>query len=116
MDGEFLKYVLDQAGGVLIALLLILRIETKLDGLTSAVVQLSEAIKSPRGQLKHTRQMYVFMQFDEIVEKFLEDKKLEGRAPGTIEEYRFRLTEFGNFLNKNNIDFRELKSTDISAF
>lgn len=49
MDGEFLKYVLDQAGGVLIALLLILRIETKLDGLTSAVVQLSEAIKSPRG-------------------------------------------------------------------
>ena len=62
------------------------------------------------------RQMYVFMQFDEIVEKFLEDKKLEGRAPGTIEEYRFRLTEFGNFLNKNNIDFRELKSTDISAF
>lgn len=60
--------------------------------------------------------MYVFMQFDEIVEKFLEDKKLEGRAPGTIEEYRFRLTEFGNFLNKNNIDFRELKSTDISAF
>lgn len=62
------------------------------------------------------RQMYVFMQFDEIVEKFLEDKKLEGRALGTIEEYRFRLTEFGNFLNKNNIDFRELKSTDISAF
>lgn len=60
--------------------------------------------------------MYVFMQFDEIVEKFLEDKKLEGRAPGTIEEYRFRLTEFGNFLNKNNIDFRDLKSTDISAF
>lgn len=49
MDGEFLKYVLDQAGGVLLALLLILRIETKLDGLTSAVVQLSEAIKSPRG-------------------------------------------------------------------
>lgn len=49
MDGEFLKYVLDQAGGVLIALLLILRIETKLDGLTNAVVQLSEAIKSPRG-------------------------------------------------------------------
>ena len=49
MDGEFLKYVLDQAGGILIALMLIMRIETKLDGLTSAVVQLSEAIKPPRG-------------------------------------------------------------------
>ena len=60
--------------------------------------------------------MYVFMQFENLMEKFLEDKRLEGRAPGTIEEYRFRLTEFGNFLNKNNIDFRELKSTDISAF
>ena len=49
MDGEFLKYILDQAGGVLIALMLILRIENKLDGLTSAVIQLSEAIKSHRG-------------------------------------------------------------------
>ena len=49
MNGEFLKYILDQAGGVLIALMLILRIENKLDGLTSAVIQLSEAIKSPRG-------------------------------------------------------------------
>ena len=49
MDGEFLKYVLDQAGGILIALMLIMRIETKLDGLKSAVVQLSESIKPPRG-------------------------------------------------------------------
>src|SRR5699024_564458 len=52
----------------------------------------------------------------EIVKKFLEDKQLEGRAPGTIEEYRFRLTEFGNFLKKNNLNFKELKSIDISAF
>lgn len=60
--------------------------------------------------------MYVFMQFDEIVEKFLEDKKLEGRAPGTIEEYRFRLTEFGVFLKENNLNYQDLKSADISAF
>ena len=60
--------------------------------------------------------MYVFMQFDEIVEKFLEDKKLEGRAPGTIEEYRFRLTEFGVFLKENNLNYQDLTSADISAF
>jgi hypothetical protein len=59
--------------------------------------------------------MYVFMQFDEIVEKFLEDKKLEGRAPGTIEEYRFRLTEFGIF-KRNNLNYQDLTSADISAF
>ncbi|MCI6882424.1 YvrJ family protein (plasmid) [Lactobacillus johnsonii] len=42
-----MKLILDQAGGVAIAILLIIRIESKLDGLTNAVVQLSEAIRSP---------------------------------------------------------------------
>ncbi|QXL48561.1 YvrJ family protein (plasmid) [Lactobacillus johnsonii] len=44
---ELMKLILDQAGGVAIAILLIIRIESKLDGLTNAVVQLSEAIRSP---------------------------------------------------------------------
>lgn len=42
---ELFKLLLDQAAGVAIAILLIMRIETKLDGLTDAVVKLSEAIK-----------------------------------------------------------------------
>ena len=50
------------------------------------------------------------------MEKFLEDKRLEGRAPGTIEEYRFRLTEFGVFLKENNLNYQDLTSADISAF
>ncbi len=37
--------ILDQAAGVAIAMLLIMRIETKLDGLTNAVIRLSDAIK-----------------------------------------------------------------------
>lgn len=41
---DVLKMILDQAAGVAIAMLLIMRIETKLDGLTNAVVKLSEAI------------------------------------------------------------------------
>ena len=42
---DVVKMILDQAAGVAIAMLLIMRIETKLDGLTNAVVKLSEAIR-----------------------------------------------------------------------
>lgn len=42
---DVLKMILDQAAGVAIAMLLIMRIETKLDGLTNAVVKLSEAVR-----------------------------------------------------------------------
>ncbi|MDB6270876.1 YvrJ family protein, partial [Lactobacillus amylovorus] len=41
MTQEILKYVLEQASGVVIALMLIMRIETKLDSLTSAIMRLS---------------------------------------------------------------------------
>lgn len=44
---ELIKLLLDQAGGVAIAILLIIRIETKLDSLTNAVIQLSDVIRSP---------------------------------------------------------------------
>lgn len=40
---EIVKYVLEQASGVVIALMLIWRIETKLDGLTSVIMHLSDA-------------------------------------------------------------------------
>lgn len=42
---ELLKLLLDQAAGVAIAVLLIIRIENKLDGLTNAVIKLSETIR-----------------------------------------------------------------------
>ena len=42
---DVLKMILDQAAGVAIAILLIMRIENKLDGLTNAVVKLSEVIR-----------------------------------------------------------------------
>lgn len=45
---EIMKYVLEQASGVVIALMLIIRIESKLDGLTDAIMRLSEAKKSDR--------------------------------------------------------------------
>ena len=42
---DIFKMIMDQAAGVAIAILLIMRIETKLDGLTNAVIKLSEAIR-----------------------------------------------------------------------
>lgn len=42
---ELLKLLLDQAAGLAIAVLLILRIESKLDGLTNAVMKLTEVIR-----------------------------------------------------------------------
>lgn len=49
---ELFKMILDQAAGVAIAILLIMRIESKLDGLTDAVIKLSDAIRpSGRNQM-----------------------------------------------------------------
>lgn len=42
---ELVKLFLDQVAGVIIAILLIVRIETKLEGLTNAIIQLSDVIK-----------------------------------------------------------------------
>ena len=43
MTQEIIRYILEQASGVVIALVLIVRIESKLDSLTSAIMRLSEA-------------------------------------------------------------------------
>lgn len=45
---DLLKLILDQAAGVAIAILLIMRIENKLDGLTNAVTKLTDAISTNR--------------------------------------------------------------------
>lgn len=42
---DIFKMIMDQAAGVAIAILLIIRIENKLDRLTNAVIKLSEAIR-----------------------------------------------------------------------
>lgn len=45
MTQEIVKYIAEQASGVIIALVLIMRIETKLDGLTDAIMRLSDSKK-----------------------------------------------------------------------
>ena len=58
---DIFKMIMDQAAGVAIAILLIMRIETKLDGLTNAVIKLSEAIR-PTGKdsCRHTTNFYIY--------------------------------------------------------
>ncbi|WP_350342286.1 YvrJ family protein (plasmid) [Limosilactobacillus fermentum] len=44
MENEILKYLAEQASGVVIAIFLILRVETKLDDLTGAIIRLTESL------------------------------------------------------------------------
>ena len=53
---------------------------------------------------------------DEIIENFLEDKKLEGRASGTIQEYCFRLTEVKQYLEIVKTPINSLDGNTIADF
>ncbi|MDF7639984.1 site-specific integrase [Lactobacillus sp. ESL0791] len=56
------------------------------------------------------------MQFEEIVKKFIADKLLEGRAPGTIKEYEIRLAELGTFLATEKITLQDITGADVLDF
>lgn len=44
MSNELIRYVAEQAGGLLIAIILIMRIETKLDSLTGEISRLTDSL------------------------------------------------------------------------
>lgn len=46
MSNEIIKYVLEQSGGLLIAVILILRMEAKLDSLTGEITRLTDTLTS----------------------------------------------------------------------
>ena len=52
---------------------------------------------------------------DEIIESFLEDKKLEGRALGTLQEYSFRLNEIKEFLEIKKIPLTKLDGNNVNS-
>lgn len=56
------------------------------------------------------------MQLEKMIENFLHDQKLEGKADGTIEEYQHRLAVFAEFLNQNNIELDKLTKADVKDF
>lgn len=56
------------------------------------------------------------MQFKNLVEEFINDMRLEGRASGTLHEYRQRLTEFEQYLNDKKLTIDCTKHEDVSLF
>lgn len=58
---DIFKMIMDQAAGVAIAILLIMRIETKLDGLTNAVIKLSEAIRPTGKDSLQTHDQFLYL-------------------------------------------------------
>ena len=46
MNNDIIRYVLEQSGGLLIAVILIMRMEAKLDGLTSEITRLTDTLTS----------------------------------------------------------------------
>ena len=58
---DIFKMIMDQAAGVAIAILLIIRIENKLDGLTNAVIKLSEAIRPTSEKSFQTHDQFTYL-------------------------------------------------------
>lgn len=46
MNNEICRFVLEESGGILIAVMLILRMEAKLDGLTNELARLTDTVTS----------------------------------------------------------------------
>lgn len=44
MNNDIIRYVLEQSGGLLIAVILIVRMEAKLDGLTNEITRLTDTL------------------------------------------------------------------------
>lgn len=50
------------------------------------------------------------------IDEFIADKKLEGRAEGTLIEYQARLTEIATYFEDKNLKMSELTNADIKRF
>lgn len=57
LSNEIIKYVAEQSGGLLIAVILIMRVEAKLDTLTGEISRLTDTL---------TRHLLAFSQHDKI--------------------------------------------------
>ena len=51
-----------------------------------------------------------------IINEFIEEMRLEGKAGGTLREYKQRLEEIETYLNNKNLTIRSTKKTDLSDY
>ena len=51
-----------------------------------------------------------------MINKFLNQLHSEGKADSTVMEYRFRLNKFMTYLDKNDMDYHDIKTPDLIDF
>ena len=51
-----------------------------------------------------------------IINEFIEEMRLEGRAEGTLREYKQRLEEIETYLNNKNLTIQNTKKVDLSDY
>ncbi|WP_434737828.1 tyrosine-type recombinase/integrase [Lactobacillus gallinarum] len=61
-----------------------------------------------------TRPISIFMQ--KLINEFIEGQRLEGKAGGTLREYKQRLEEIETYLNNKNLTIQNTKKVDLSDY
>ena len=51
-----------------------------------------------------------------LINEFIEDQRLEGKAGGTLREYKHRLEEIETYLNNKNLTIQNTKKADLSDY
>lgn len=51
-----------------------------------------------------------------LINEFIEDQRLEGKAGGTLKEYKQRLEEIETYLNNKNLTIQNTKKADLSDY
>ena len=51
-----------------------------------------------------------------IINEFIEEMRLEGKAGGTLREYKQRLEEIETYLNNKNLTIQNTKKADLSDY
>lgn len=51
-----------------------------------------------------------------LINEFIEDERLEGKAGGTLREYKQRLEEIETYLNNKNLTIQNTKKADLSDY
>ncbi|WP_230475041.1 tyrosine-type recombinase/integrase [Lactobacillus helveticus] len=62
----------------------------------------------------NTRPISIFMQ--KLINEFIEDQRLEGKAGGTLREYKQRLEEIEIYLNNKSLTIQNAKKVDLSDY
>lgn len=64
----------------------------------------------------YTRQIFIYMQMEKLIEEFIEDMRLQKKAKGTLVSYRNRLEEFNSYLKEHTLTLKTVKNAEVSSY